>query len=139
MQRNKHFEQLLDEMQEGKRPCVGILAELVWVYYRTRGQKDEPLWIDFPIDSKEDAAILAQELSLAGVNEIYIIPDVRDCYKHRRLGDQFLSWLCLDRFGLKLRGIELIENPKYDRRCEETADNPQEIAALRFSFSEEKE
>ena len=86
--------------------------------------------LDHPIFTDTDAAAIAQELSLAGINELYITS---------QSSNQLNLWAVMDAFGLKLRGIGFIENADYIVDVERwgSSDLPETIAALRFSFKEE--
>lgn len=75
----------------------------------------------------EEAVAMVQQLSLAGINDIYI-----NC----KWSNQMETWMAIDRFGMKLRGIEMVDNPKYAediKRFRESYEAEQ-IPAFHFSF-----
>ena len=87
--------------------------------------------LDNPIHRIEDAVAIAQQLSLAGINELFVI-----C----QFSNQLDYWAAMDDFGLKLRGIEYIDNAEYMEEMDRwgSSDRPEKVAALRFSFKEEQ-
>lgn len=77
--------------------------------------------------TEEEAVAMAQQLSLAGINDVYI-----NC----EWSNQMWTWMAIDSFGLKLRGVEMVDNPKYAedmKRFHESYETEQ-IPAFRFSF-----
>ena len=72
--------------------------ELAWAYKQPAYQKFGRICLDHPIYTDKDAAAIAQELSLAGINELYITS---------QSSNQLDLWAVMDAFGLKLRGIGL--------------------------------
>lgn len=75
----------------------------------------------------EESVAMVQQLSLAGINDVYI--NCEWCY-------QMETWMAIDSFGMKLRGIEMVDNPKYAedmrRFCE--SYEAEQIPAFHFSF-----
>ena len=112
--KNEYLEKICDRIQNGEE--VGRnQRELAWAYKQPAYQKFGRICLEHPIQRDEDAAAIAQELSLAGINELYIT------------------------FGLKLRGIGFIDNADYIADVERWGSSflPETVAALRFSFKED--
>lgn len=126
--KNEYLEKICDRIQHGEE--VGWnQRELAWAYRQPAYQMFERICLADPIHTDEDAAALAQELSLAGINEVYVT-----CQFSNQLG----QWAAMDAFGLKLRGIELIDNADHivDMNRWGSSDLPGLIPALKFSFKE---
>lgn len=75
---------------------------------------------------------LIHHLVSAGINEIYVTGE---------WSNQFDSWLALDKFGLKLRGIVEIEDGRYleDMMMYGSSHRKEKKTALRFSFIDDSE
>lgn len=77
--------------------------------------------------SAETAASMAQQLSLAGIKEVYI---------HSEWSNQLDAWMAMDGMGLKLRGIEMVSNPEYARDIRDFGESLRDemVPAFHFSF-----
>lgn len=126
---NEYLENIYNRIQNGEK-VSRIQNELVWAYKKPAFQKFGWICLDNPIHTDEDAVALAQQLSLAGINEVFVT-----C----QFSNQLDQWAAMDAFGLKLRGIQFIENAGYIEEVERwgSSDRPEKLAALRFSFEEE--
>lgn len=125
---NEYLENLYNRIKNGEKVSQ-IQRNLIWAYNKISYQKFGRICLENPIDTNEDAVELAQSLSLAGINEVFIT-----C----QFSNQLDQWAAMDAFGLKMRGIQFIENDEY---IEETtrwgrSKRPEVIAAIRFSFKE---
>lgn len=128
--KNEYLEKIYDRIQSGEE--VGRnQRELAWAYKQPAYQKFGRICLEHPIHTDKDAAALAQELSLAGINELFVT-----C----QFSNQLDQWAVMDAFGLKLRGIEFIDNANYIVDVERwgSSDRSETVAALRFSFKEEQ-
>ena len=66
--KNEYLEKICDRIQNGEE--VGRnQRELAWAYKQPAYQKFGRICLDHPIYTDKDAAAIAQELSLAGINE----------------------------------------------------------------------
>ncbi|WP_278941189.1 hypothetical protein [Anaerotruncus colihominis] len=129
--KNEYLEKIFDRIQDGEE--VGrSQRELAWAYKQPAYQKFGRICLDHPIYTDEDAVVIAQQLSLAGINELYITS---------QSSNQLDLWAAMDVFGLKLRGIGFIENADYIVDVERwgSSNLPETIVALRFSFKEEQQ
>ena len=91
--KNEYLEKICDRIQNGEE--VGRnQQELAWAYKQPAYQKFGRICLEHPIHRDEDAAAIAQELSLAGINELYIT-----C----QFSNQLDQWAVMDAFGLKQR------------------------------------
>ena len=128
--KNDYLEKIVNRMYGGQE-VSRAQRDLAWAYkkpaYRVHGR----ICLDNPIHRIEDAVAIAQQLSLAGINELFVI-----C----QFSNQLDYWAAMDAFGLKLRGIEYIDNAEYreEMDCWGSSDQPEKVAALRFSFKEER-
>lgn len=75
----------------------------------------------------EESVAMVQQLSLAGINDVYI-----NC----EWSNQMETWMAIDSFGMKLRGIEMVDNPKYveDMKRFRESYEADQIPAFHFSF-----
>ena len=129
--KNEYLEKICDRIQNGEE--IGRnQRELAWAYKQAAYQKFGRICLDHPIYTDKDAAAIAQELSLAGINELYITS---------QSSNQLDLWAVMDAFGLKLRGIGFIDNADYIVDVERwgSSNLPETLAALRFSFKEEQQ
>lgn len=125
---NEYLEKIRNRIKNGEK--VGMVQkELIWAYNKMAYQKFGRICLENPIHTNEDAIALAQNLSLAGINEVFIT-----C----QFSNQLDQWAAMDAFGLKMRGIQFIENDEYIEEKERwgSSDRPEMIAAIRFSFKE---
>lgn len=127
--KNEYLEKIYDRIQNGEEVSRNQW-ELARAYKKPAYQKFGRLCLDNSIHTVEDAAALAQNLSMAGIGEVYVTS---------QSSNQLDQWAAMDAFGLKLRGIEYIDNAEYAEDMERwgTSNQPERIAALRFSFEEE--
>lgn len=128
MKKNAFIDQLLDKLADGEKltdeadPHQGVPGPgLRQIRLHLRGHA---------LHDAEKAAALAQQLSMAGINELYITGE---------WSNWFEAWMALDSFGLKLRGICQIKNADYYQDIEKwgDSDRPSDLTALKFSFEEE--
>lgn len=129
MKKNAYIDQLLDRLAGGEKLTDTKLI-LTRAYQAPAYARYGFICVDDALHDAESAAALAQQLSMAGINELYITGE---------WGDQFEAWMALDSFGLKLRGICKIENADYYQDIERwgDSDRPSDLTALKFSFEEE--
>ena len=127
--KNDYIEKILDDISNGEEVNVGK-AMLAKAYTSPMYKKHGRICLDGPFLNGMDAAAFAQNLSLSGINELYVT-----C----QYSNQMDYWFLLDAFGLKLRGIQAIENMKYEYEMEHFGRTYEEegVTALRFSFREE--
>lgn len=126
---NEYLENIYNRIQNGEEVGRNQRA-LAWAYKQAAYQKFGRICLERSLYSDEDAVAIAQELSLAGINELFVT-----C----QFSNQLDQWAAMDAFGLKLRGIEFIENAEYIEDMEKwgSSDRPEKLAALRFSFEED--
>lgn len=128
--KNDYIEKIIVDISNGE--SVSTVKEmLVNAYNSQMYRKHRRICLDRPFLNAMDAAAFAQNLSLSGINELYVC-----CQSNNQID----YWAIIDAFGLKLRGIEFIENMKYEYEMEHfgTSHEPEALSALRFSFKEEK-
>ena len=127
--KNSYIEQIINDIQDGK-DVSRIKRQLSYAYQQPMSTMYGMICWDNAIHTEEDAVALVQQLSLAGINELYITGG---------WSNQLDQWFAMDAFGMKLRGIVQIENADYQKEVEKwgDSDRPKTIAALRFSFKEE--
>ena len=115
----EYIEQLRKKATEKK-----LDSHAEWMLLRADFVGENAVFVRDPeFDSAADAAGLAQQLSLAGINELYVSSS---------WSNQMDNWIAMDSFGLKLRGIESIKNPAHERN--DWA--PEFVPAFRFSFKD---
>lgn len=129
MKKNAYIDQLLDKLADGEKLTDTKLI-LTRAYQAPAYARYGFICVGDALHDAEKAAALAQQLSMAGINELYITGE---------WSNQFEAWMAMDSFGLKLRGICQIENAEYHRDIERwgDSDRPSELKALKFSFKEE--
>ena len=128
--KNEYLEKIYNRMQGGEN--FGTASKkLAHAYKKPAYQMFGRICLNNPIHSDKEAAAIVQQLSLAGINEMFIT------YEY---SNQFGHWAAMDAFGLKLRGIEFIDNADYLSEIEVwgSSDLPETIVALRFSFNEDR-
>lgn len=128
MNKNTYIDQLLDKLADGEKLTDPELI-LTRAYQAQAYARYGLICVDDALHSAETAAALAQQLSMAGINELYITGE---------WSNQFEAWMAMDGFGLKLRGICQIMNAEYYREVERwgDSDRPKELTALKFCFEE---
>lgn len=127
--KNAYIDQLLDRLADGEKMTDTKLI-LTRAYQAPAYTRYGFICVNDALHGAEKAAALAQQLSMAGINELYITGE---------WGNQFEAWMALDSFGLELRGIRRIMNAEYYQDIERwgDSDRPNELLALKFSFKEE--
>ena len=127
--KNAYIDQLLDRLADGEELTDPKLI-LTRAYQAPAYTRYGFICVNDALHGAEKAAALAQQLSMAGINELYITGE---------WGNQFEAWMALDSFGLELRGIRRIMNAEYYQDIERwgDSDRPNELLALKFSFKEE--
>lgn len=130
MKKNAYIDQLLDKLADGEKLTDTKLI-LTRAYQAPAYVRYGFICVGDALHDVEKAAALAQQLSMAGINELYITGE---------WSNQFEAWMALDSFGLKLRGICQIKNADYYQDIEKwgESDRPSDLTALKFSFKEEK-
>jgi hypothetical protein len=114
-----YIEQLQKEATEKK-----LDSRAKWMLLRADLVGENTVFVHDPeFDSTADAVGFAQQLSLAGINELYVSSS---------WSNQMDNWMAMDSFGLKLRGIESIKNPAHERNNWA----PECVPAFRFSFKD---
>ncbi len=116
---NKYFDELVARGAKLTAPQFIIVKAL--------GRCKDKLVICDGHMTEEEAVAMAQQLSLAGINDVYI-----NCEWSNQMG----TWMAIDSFGMKLRGIEMVDNPQYAedvKRFRESYE-PEQIPAFHFSF-----
>lgn len=129
MKKNAYIDQLLDRLESGENLTIPKRL-LVRAYKKKAYERYGFICVEDSLHDAENAAALVQQLSMAGINELYITGE---------WGNQFEAWMAMDSFGLKLRGICRIMNAEYYRDIEKwgESERPSDLIALRFSFEEE--
>ena len=129
MRGNAYIEKLIDRLASGEKLSASerILAR---AYQAEAYKRYGLICVDDALHDPDTAAGLAQKLSVAGINELYITGE---------WSNQFDEWMTMDGFGLKMRGICRIKNAEYYRDIERwgESDRPADLTALKFSFKEE--
>lgn len=128
MKENAYIEKLIDRMASGEK--MSISGRMIARAYQAEAYKRYGLiCVEDALHGSDVAAGLAQKLSAAGINDLYITGE---------WSNQFDEWMTMDGFGLKLRGICRIKNAEYYRDIERwgESDRPEELTALKFSFKE---
>lgn len=130
MKKNTYIDQLLEKLADGEKLTTPKLI-LTRAYQAPAYARYGFICVDDALHDAEKAVSLAQQLSMAGINELYITGE---------WSNQFEAWMALDSFGLKLRGICRIENADHYQDIEKwgDSDRPSDLTALKFSFKEEK-
>lgn len=128
--KNNYIEQIINDIQNGK-DVSRIESQLSYVYKQPAYTMYGMICWNDAIHTEEEAAALAQQLSLAGINELYVTSG---------WSNQLSQWFAMDAFGMKLRGIVQIDNADYHMEVARwgKSDRAQTIPALKFSFKEEK-
>ena len=77
--------------------------------------------------SPEFAVAMVQQLSLAEINDVYI---------NSERSNQMDAWMAMDGFGMKLRGIEMVDNPRNSAEMRKWGSSTcnERIPAFHFSF-----
>ncbi len=101
--KNAYIDQLLDRLADGEELTDPKLI-LTRAYQAPAYTRYGLICVNDALHGAEKAAALAQQLSMAGINELYITGE---------WGNQFEAWMALDSFGLKLRGICRIMNAEH--------------------------
>lgn len=127
--KNTYIDQLVEKMENGEK-LTAPKRFLVRAYRAKAYERYGFICVDDALHGVENAVALAQQLSMAGINELYITGD---------WGNQFDAYMAMDDFGLKLRGICRVKNAEYYRDIEKwgDSDRPSDLTALKFSFKEE--
>lgn len=117
--KNKYF----DEMVASGAKLTGSQ----FIIAKALGRCENKLVICDSHMTAKEAVAMVQQLSLAGINDIYI-----NC----EWSNQMEMWMAIDSFGMKLRGIEMVENPKYleDVKLFHESYEAEQIPAFHFSF-----
>lgn len=123
-----YIEQLKNKLKAGEAlsPAQAmIICESTKQVFKKFGK----MCLSLPIHRVEDAIGLVQNLSLAGINEVYVTCEY---------SNQLNEWMAMDAHGMKLRGIEMVENSDYHSDIESwgSSKKPELIPALKFSFEE---
>lgn len=119
----EYIEQLRKKATERK-----LDSHAEWMLLRADFVRENVVFVCDPeFDSAADAAGFAQQLSLAGINELYVSSS---------WSNQMDNWMAIDSFGMKLRGIEMVDNPKYaeDMKRFRESYEAEQIPAFHFSF-----
>jgi hypothetical protein len=128
--RNEYMERIGKTINE-----EGRVSKAEWLLYRYYKNacfaESDKICIEDGID-QADALKIADALRKAGINELYVTGE---------WSNQFSAWYAMELSGLKLKGIEVIENPKYavDMRYYGCSREPKTIYAMKFSFDDDKE
>ena len=121
---NFYFDSLIsDALSKGEE-----LSYAKSLIIRALLQSVDKLVIIDPHLTEEQAVGMVQQLSMAGIRDVYIHSDV---------SNQMDIWMAIDAFGMKLRGIEVVFNPQYTENQRNFGDGCGEdkvISAFHFSF-----
>lgn len=117
---NKYFDKLLASGKSVTRVQSIIAREL-------KRCDDKLVIYDRNMTAKESIEMV-QQLSLAGINDVYI---------NNEWSNRMETWMAIDSFGMKLRGIEMVDNPKYveDMKLFRWSSEAEQIPAFHFSFN----
>lgn len=127
---NQYIEQIIADIENGKEVSLAK-CRIVRAYQSPNYNFYGRICVSDSLHTAEDAVELAQQLSLAGIKDLYITGE---------WSNQLAFWFAIDAFGMKLSGIEMIENGDYRRDVAQWGSSFQEpeIPALKFSFEVEK-
>lgn len=117
--KNQYFDELLASGKSMTRVQSIIAREL-------KRCDDKLVIYDRNMTIKENLEMV-QQLSLAGINDVYI---------NNEWSNQMETWMAIDSFGMKLRGIEMVDNPKYaeDMNLFRWSSEVEQIPAFHFSL-----
>ena len=127
--KNGHLDRINDRIQDREFVNDGE-RDLVWAYKQSADKGFEVIIFDSSMRERH-LEEMVNAMKAAGVNELYYSGG---------WSNHIERYLLLDEMGLKLRGVVRLENAYRKKELDRWgfSDQPETIAALRFSFEEDQ-